>query len=146
MQHLVKLVRAAAAEVPLSPVPPIDIGTLRWEGEFTDLVGLALISAHNYNMDRYWDSVLGNLDNFRPVSFLTGERWKCERLTEADVVIGIDLTGVGELLPSTYGPGGAAANPHAVEREREVNRTSQRMIRQQQAGTHTTPPEEAVDE
>lgn len=80
MQHLVKLVRDAAAEVPLAPVPAVDIATVEWTGEFTDLIDLALCSAYRSDMDRYWDRLLGDLSKFRPIGFLAGEPWKCERL------------------------------------------------------------------
>lgn len=80
MQHLVKLVRDAAAKVPLAPVPAIDIGTVEWTGELTDLIGLALCSAHRADMARYWDQLLGDPDKIWPIGFLAGEPWKCERL------------------------------------------------------------------
>lgn len=66
MQHLVDLVRAAAAEVPLSPVPAVDIETVKWTGKFDDLISLGLCSTLRANTLHYWNTVLGDLDNFRP--------------------------------------------------------------------------------
>lgn len=54
------------------------------------------------------------------------------------------------VLPSTYGPGGAAASAEAVDRERQANAVSRRLLRQAEAGTHAHRPLDqargAVDE
>lgn len=82
MQHLVKLVRTAAAEVLNSPAPPIDIGTLKWSGEFGDLIGLGLCSGYRVEFERLCKQVFGGLGNPVPVpaGFLVGDPGKCERL------------------------------------------------------------------
>jgi len=41
-------------------------------------------------------------------------------------MINIDLSEVGELLPSPYGPGGVGAYGPAIDNEREMNRLARK--------------------
>lgn len=64
-RHLVPLVRAAAClDFPLGPLD--DCAAL----DFQDLVDLTLVDAYCAEVDRRWDELPGDLENWKPAGIL----------------------------------------------------------------------------